>query len=103
MEAMLTMRPKLFFRRCGTTARQQRNGPVRLMLRTRCHSAGSVSQTLALAPAIPALLTRMSILLNALAVASVAFVTDSIDVTSTWNDLTLPLGCNSFSACARAV
>src|SRR5437762_1420052 len=49
----------------GTIALQQRNGPSRLMRNTLRHSSKSVSHTVLLIPAMPALLTRMSILPSA--------------------------------------
>src|SRR5262245_17334184 len=61
IEAMLTMRPYFFATMCGATARQHRNWLVRLTLRTRSHSSTGYSIVDELSPAIPALLTRMSI------------------------------------------
>src|SRR3954471_21442821 len=63
-------------------------GPSRLMRRTLRHSSTSVSHTVLLMPAIPALLTRMSILPTALSVASRVFSTAERYDTSTWNALT---------------
>src|SRR5258706_303128 len=64
----------------GTIALQQMNGPSRLMRKTLRHSSSSVSHTVLLTPAMPALLTRMSILPNALSVASRVFDAPRNDV-----------------------
>src|SRR5262245_4673960 len=57
-------------------------GPSRLMRMTLRHSSTSVSQVLALAPAMPALLTRMSMRPSALTVASQASATLAGSATS---------------------
>jgi hypothetical protein len=58
------------------------NGPSRLTRITLRHSSTSVSQTLAFAPAMPALLIRMSMRPSALTVASRAWATTAGSVTS---------------------
>ena len=57
-------------------------GPSRLTRITLRHSSTSVSQVLALAPAMPALLTRMSMRPSALGVASRALATAAGSATS---------------------
>src|SRR3982074_2626735 len=64
-------------------ALQQMKGPSRLMRSTLRHSSRSVSHTVLLMPAIPALLTRMSILPSAVRDASRAFSTAARSDTST--------------------
>ncbi len=76
------MRPYFWPIMVGTIALQQMNGPSRLMRITRRQSSRSVSQTGLLAPVIPALLTRMSILPKARSVRSRAASTASGSVTS---------------------
>src|SRR3954462_14907455 len=96
---MLTMRPYLLGSIAGTTALLQMKGPSRLMRRTLRHSSTSVSHTVLLMPAIPALLTRMSILPNALSVASRVFSTAERSETSTLKALTAsPICFAVFSA-----
>src|SRR5882762_10188485 len=99
MEAMLTMRPYFCLSIAGTIALQQMKGPSRLMRNTLRHSSRSVSHTVLLIPAIPALLTRMSILPNALSVASFVFSTAARSETSTLNAVTpSPISLAVFSA-----
>src|SRR5262249_16819807 len=73
----------------GTSAREQRKGPSRLTRITLRHSSTSVSHVLALAPAMPALLTRMSTRPNALSVASRASATCVASATSQATAMTL--------------
>ena len=56
---MLTMAPPPWSRMIGATAWVIRKGPVRLTARTRCHSS-SVTSSIGLNTAMPALLTRAS-------------------------------------------
>jgi len=78
---------------------KQMKGPSRLMRNTLRHSSRSVSHTVLLIPAIPALLTRMSILPNALSVASFVFSTAARSETSTLNAVTpSPISLAVFSA-----
>src|SRR5260370_5185330 len=74
-------------------------GPSGLMRNPLRHSSGSVSQTVLLIPAMPALLTRMSILPNAPSVASRVFSTAAGSDTSTLNAVTPdPISFAVFSA-----
>src|ERR1700688_4856245 len=83
----------------GTIALQQMKGPSRLMRKTLRHSSRSVSHTVLLIPAMPALLTRMSILPSALSVASRVFSTAARSDTSTLNAVTpVPISLAVFSA-----
>src|SRR5262245_28982700 len=101
MEAMLTIRPYFCCSIAGTIALQQMKGPSRLMRSTLRHSSRSVSHTVLLTPAMPALLTRMSILPNAFSVSSRVFSTAALSVTSTWKaDTALPMACAVLSASA---
>src|SRR5436190_23861522 len=82
---------------CGTIARQQRKTPKRFTCNTACHSSGVHSHIFFVTPAIPALLTRMSILPNSLIVCWKAASTDSALLISTWtlNDDN-PFGASGF-------
>src|SRR6478735_5753742 len=72
----------------GTIALQQMKGPSRLMRSTLRHSSKSVSHTVLLTPAMPALLTRMSILPSAFSVASQVFSTaPRSDTSDPWDNL----------------
>ena len=70
------------------------------MSTTRFHSAGSVCHTVAFAPAIPALFTRISIFPISATVASTARLTDPNSVTSTSTAITRPNPANSTRACS---
>lgn len=95
------MRPYFCFSIAGTIALQQMKGPSRLMRSTLRHSSRSVSHTVLLMPAMPALLTRMSILPKAASVASRAFSTAAGSVTSTLIAVTAgPIALAVFSASA---
>jgi hypothetical protein len=73
------------------------------MRSTLRHSSRSVSQTGLLTPAMPALLTRMSILPKAASVASRACSTPAVSVTSTLKTRTLsPISLAVFSASAAS-
>src|SRR5690349_18388712 len=103
MEAMLTMRPYFCLSIDGTTALQQMNGPSRLMRSTLRHSSRSVSHTDLLMPAMPALLTRMSILPSAFRVSAQVFSTAARSDTSTLNaDTAGPISLAVFSANGRS-
>src|SRR5262252_10201774 len=75
IDAMLTMRPYLRFTMWGATARQHRNWLVRFTRSTRSHSSNGYSTTGELSPAIPALLTRTSIVPSSATTFAVAFST----------------------------
>src|SRR5579871_3678314 len=99
MDAMLTMRPYFWASIVGTSALQQMKGPSRLMRITLRHSSRSVSHTVLLMPAMPALLTRMSILPNAFSVASRVASTCPRSLTSTLKaETALPISFAVFSA-----
>src|SRR5579871_1423714 len=99
MDAMLTMRPYFWASIVGTSALQQMKGPSRLMRITLRHSSRSVSHTVLLTPAMPALLTRMSILPNAFSVASRVCSTAARSLTSTLKaETALPISLAVFSA-----
>src|SRR3954447_19377978 len=103
MEAMLTMRPYFCCSIAGTAALQQMNGPSRLMRSTLRHSSKSVSHTVLLTPAMPALLTRMSILPSAFSVSSRVFSTAARSDTSTLKaDTAGPISLAVFSANGRS-
>ncbi len=75
---------------CGTTALQQWKTPLRSISTTRRHSAGSVSTTVALAPAMPALQIRISTPPISAIVRAVAELTRSQSETSVSTIASLP-------------
>ena len=77
IDATFTIRPYCCSSMRGTMARQHRNTPNRLTCRTACHSSGVTSHVRFVGPAMPALLTRMSVRSFSRIVASAAPSTDS--------------------------
>src|SRR5262245_49430228 len=88
---------------CGTTARQQLNVPLRLTSSTSSQASGGYSQVRTLGPAIPALLTRMSMPSNAASVASRARSTASSTVTSTAKASIRPRAFSSTAALSESL
>src|SRR5579863_3749222 len=88
----------------GTTALQQMKGPSTLMRSTLRHSSRSVSHTVLLMPAMPALLTKISILPKAFRVSSRTFSTAAGSVTSTFKAMApAPISLAVFSASGRSL
>src|ERR1700722_14337549 len=78
----LTMEPFELLRRYGTARRVQLNCPVRQISEQRSQSSGFISSTLAVGPAIPALLTRTSSPPSVLMASSNSFPTAVRSATS---------------------